>query len=100
MELIDNIVGAGPATSNGFFQAYYLSLLRDTFYVLTDPDHRSGFKMQSLVLARLFRLVENGDIQAPLFDTNSVQDANMTNARYVAEYSATLLKNAFPHLSK
>ena len=42
VELIDNVVAAGPATSNGFFQAYYLSLLQDMFFVLTDTDHKSG----------------------------------------------------------
>lgn len=42
VELIDNIVAAGPSISNGFFQAYYLSLLQDMFFVLTDTDHKSG----------------------------------------------------------
>ena len=42
VELIDNVVAAGPNTSNGFFQAYYLPLLSDMFFVLTDADHKSG----------------------------------------------------------
>ena len=116
VELIDNVVAAGPATSNGFFQAYYLSLLQDMFFVLTDTDHKSGqslsssahrtefdngslagFKNQSTVLAKLFRLIEGGDIQAPLYDPATV-DPSMTNGKYVAEYCANLLKTAFPHL--
>ncbi|GAA5938664.1 exportin CRM1 [Sporobolomyces koalae] len=95
VELIDNVVAAGPNTSNGFFQAYYLPLLSDMFFVLTDADHKSGFKSTALVLARLFRLVETGDIQVPL-------DPSVTsapgNAAFVAEHSANLLKQAFPHL--
>ncbi|GAA5997714.1 hypothetical protein JCM5350_008026 [Sporobolomyces pararoseus] len=95
VELIDNVVAAGPNTSNGFFQAYYLPLLSDMFFVLTDADHKSGFKSTALVLARLFRLVENGDIQVPL-------DPSVTsapgNSAFVAEHSANLLKQAFPHL--
>ncbi|KAI5478418.1 exportin-1 [Pseudohyphozyma bogoriensis] len=97
VELIDNIVAAGPATSNGFFQAYFLSLLQDMFFVLTDTDHKSGFKSITTVLAKMFRLVESGDIQAPLFDP-STHDPSMTNPKFVAEYCATLLKSAFPHL--
>lgn len=92
VELIDNVVGAGPATSNGFFQAYYLALLQDMFFVLTDADHKSGFKSTALVLARLFKLVEQGDIQVPL------DPAAPSNPAFVAEYTANLLKSAFPHL--
>jgi len=116
VELIDNVVAAGPNTSNGFFQAYYLPLLSDMFFVLTDADHKSGtllsfsislsiaqlicssaigFKSTALVLARLIRLVETGDIQVPL-------DPSVTsapgNSAFVAEHSANLLKQAFPHL--
>lgn len=92
VELIDNVVAAGPATSNGFFQAYYLALLQDMFFVLTDADHKSGFKSTARVLARLFKLVEQGDIQVPL------DPAAPSNPAFVAEYTANLLKSAFPHL--
>ncbi|GAA5943651.1 hypothetical protein JCM10213_008936 [Rhodosporidiobolus nylandii] len=92
VELIDNVVAAGPATSNGFFQAYYLALLQDMFFVLTDADHKSGFKSTALVLARLFKLVEQGDIQVPL------DPSATSNPQFVAEYTANLLKSAFPHL--
>jgi hypothetical protein len=34
---------------------YYLALLQDMFFVLTDADHKSGFKSTALVLARLFK---------------------------------------------
>ncbi|GAA5876659.1 hypothetical protein JCM1840_000754 [Sporobolomyces johnsonii] len=92
VELIDNVVAAGPNTSNGFFQAYYLALLQDMFFVLTDADHKSGFKSTALVLARLVKLVEQGDIQVPL------DPSAASNPAFVAEYSANLLKSAFPHL--
>ncbi|ORY88611.1 CRM1 C terminal-domain-containing protein [Leucosporidium creatinivorum] len=96
VELIDNIVMAGPTTSNGFFQAYFLSILENCFFILTDADHKSGFKSTSIVLARLFRLVESGDIQAPLYDPSTT--AASGNPQYVADYCADLLKRAFPHL--
>ncbi|GAA6063912.1 hypothetical protein JCM10212_003018 [Sporobolomyces blumeae] len=95
VELIDNVVAAGPNTSNGFFQAYYLGLLQDMFFVLTDADHKSGFKSTALVLARLIKLVEQGDIQVPL-DPSVTSAAG--NSAFVAEYSANLLKSAFSHL--
>lgn len=50
---------------------------------LAPADHKSGFKSTSIVLARLFRLVESGDIQAPLYDPSTT--AASGNPQYVAE---------------
>ncbi|KAK4704590.1 exportin-1, partial [Phenoliferia sp. Uapishka_3] len=85
LELIDNVVNAGPDVSNPFFEAYYLSILQDMFFVLTDPDHKSGFKMVSTVLAKLFNLVGTGQMASI--------DPNAVNA-----YSVNLLTSAFPHM--
>jgi exportin-1 len=58
----------------------------------------TGFKMQSQLLMRLYQLVESNTLQAPIFDPASVPDAAMTNQVFLREFSASLLKNAFPHL--
>ena len=73
-------------------------MLGDVFFVLTDADHKSGFKMQALLLARLVSLVESGAVQAPLFDPAQVSDPNMNNTVFLKGYIADLLKNAFPHV--
>jgi exportin-1 len=57
-----------------------------------------GFKMQSQFLMRLYQLVESNTLQAPIFDPASVPDPTMTNQVFLREFSASLLKNAFPHL--
>ena len=95
---MNNFASADPAVANAFFQQYFLSIMQDIFYVLTDTDHKSGFKLQSLLLARMFQLVETNQIQAPLFDPASVPDPNITNSAYVKEYCTNLLRNAFPHM--
>jgi len=100
LEIINNFAGADPQIANQFFQQYYLSILQDTFFVLTDADHKSGFKLQSLLLARMVQLVATDQLQAPLFDPAVVNDANMTNAKFVRDYTANLLKSAFPHASR
>jgi exportin-1 len=93
LEIIHNFAGAAePAVSNAFFQQYYLSILQDVFFVLTDADHKSGFKMQSVLLARMFQLVELDVIQIPLFNPSQ------PNAAGLKEYCANLLKTAFPHV--
>jgi exportin-1 len=97
LEIINNFSSADPQIANQFFQQYYLSILQDTFFVLTDADHKSGFKLQSLLLARMVQLVATDGIHAPLFDPAVVNDPNMTNSKFVRDYTANLLKSAFPH---
>lgn len=100
LEIINNFAAAEAQIANQFFQQYYLSILQDIFFVLTDADHKSGFKLQSLLLARMVQLVSTDAIQAPLFDPAVVNDSNMTNAKFVRDYTANLLKSAFPHASR
>ena len=100
LEIINNFASADAQIANQFFQQYYLSILQDTFFVLTDADHKSGFKLQSLLLARMVQLVATDAIHAPLFDPAVVNDANMTNAKFVRDYTANLLKSAFPHAAR
>ena len=98
LEVINNFAGAEIAVSNAFFQQYFLSIMQDIFFVLTDTDHKSGFKLQSMVLARMFQLVESGHITVPLFDPAAVPDPTMSNSTFLKEYTANLLKSAFPHV--
>ena len=100
LEVINNFSTADPQVSNQFFQQYFLSIMQDVFFVLTDTDHKSGFKLQSMVLARLFQLVLTGAIGVPLFDPSTVPDPNISNSVFLQEYTANLLKNAFPHLQQ
>jgi exportin-1 len=57
----------------------------------------TGFKLQGILLARLFQLVETNQIEAPLFDP-AVTDPSMTNQKYLRQFCADLLTNAFPHV--
>jgi exportin-1 len=94
LEVVNNFAGAAdPAVSTAFFQQYFLSVVQDVFFVLTDTDHKSGFKLQSVLLARMFQLVELNMIHAPLFDPSQT-----SNAVFLREYCANLLKTAFPHV--
>jgi exportin-1 len=41
-ELIVNISRTDPNIAGAFYRSYYLSILQDIFFVLTDRDHKSG----------------------------------------------------------
>ncbi|CAK5283617.1 unnamed protein product [Mycena citricolor] len=95
LEVIDNFTSSPPEIKNPFFQAYFLSIVQDILFVLTDTDHKSGFRMQTTVLARLFELVDpsgNG-IQVALFD------GGKGNMEGLQEYINGLLTSAFPHVA-
>ena len=100
LEVVNNFAAAETDVANAFFQQYFLSVTQDIFYVLTDADHKSGFKLQTMLLARMFQLVELNQIQAPLFDRNAVPDPNMTNSLFLKEYCSNLLISTFPHMHR
>jgi exportin-1 len=97
-ELLVNVRETDVTIAGAFYQSYYLSILQDIFFVLTDRDHKSGFKGQTEVLARLFQLVSNNMIRVPLYNPSQVSDPNTSNADFLRDYVSTLLQNAFPHL--
>lgn len=98
LELINNIAAAPENIANAFYQSFYLALLQDVFFVLTDSDHKSGFRMQSVILARMFNLVETNAIRAPLYTPQQVPDATTSNAVFLRNFVVKLLQAAFPHL--
>lgn len=100
LEVVNNFASAESQVSNAFFQQYFLSIMQDIFYVLTDTDHKAGFKLQSMLLARMFQLVETNKISVPLFDPATVTDSSISNSLFLREYTANLLKSAFPHVQK
>lgn len=42
IELMDNMVEAPLETSNVFFQQFFIPIMQDVFFVLTDSDHKAG----------------------------------------------------------
>jgi exportin-1 len=42
LSLLENIENVNGAQSNEFYSKFYIPLLQDIFYVLSDADHRSG----------------------------------------------------------
>lgn len=99
LEVVNNFAAAAePNVTTMFFQQYFTNIVQDTFFVLTDADHKSGFKLQSALLARMFQLVQTGVLQAPLFDPSTVPNPAMTNTQFLHEYTVQLLQSAFTHV--
>jgi exportin-1 len=103
LELITNVAETDVQTSNMFFQQFFLPILQDVFFVLTDTDHKAGFKSQSLLLARMFYLVNPADgtqpkIQGPVYPPSNETPVGTSNKDYLATFVGELLRSAFPNL--
>lgn len=102
-ELINNIAEKTDVqTSNAFFNQFFVPILQDVFFVLTDPDHKAGFKIQSQLLQRMFYLVDPADntplkIQGPIYQADQAQ-AGISNKEFLANFVGNLLQNAFSNL--
>jgi len=96
-ELITNMSETDPQTCNAFFQSFYTTILQDVFFVLTDSDHKAGFKSQSMLLAKMFWLVDSGKLQGPIYSPD-MAPAGTPNREFLKNFVGNLLSNAFPNL--
>ncbi|KAK2070730.1 hypothetical protein P8C59_005204 [Phyllachora maydis] len=104
LELISNIAEKTDVqTCNAFFNQFFITILQDVFFVLSDQDHKAGFKTQSMLLMRMIYFVHPADgspakIQGPIYQADQAQ-AGTSNRDFLAQFVSTLLQNAFPNLT-
>lgn len=87
-----------PEAAQSFYQTYYIMILQHIFSVVTDTSHTAGLTKHAGILSHMFSIAENNGITVLLYDPNQVQNPSMNNELYIKEYTAALLKQAFPHL--
>jgi len=95
LNLILKNVNTDQNIANQFYQCYYMSLLQDIMYVITDGFHKSGFKLQSNILSLLFQVVATDYVTVPL-DSNQT----ISNKEYIYQYMVDALSKSFNTLSK
>lgn len=92
-ELLTKVV-SNQEIANVFFQNFYMPILQDTFFVLTDSLHKSGFYKQALIIMRLISVVENDIFEGTLSEEVS------SNKEFVIEYLSDALVKLFPNTNK
>lgn len=97
-ELISNMAETDPQICNTFFQNFFTTILQDVYFVLTDSDHKSGFKSQAQLLAKMFWLVESNKLQGPIY-LPEMAPAGTPNREFLRQFVGNLLTNAFPNLT-
>ncbi|CAD6626570.1 BJ4_G0042940.mRNA.1.CDS.1 [Saccharomyces cerevisiae] len=99
LDLVKNIERMGNVPfANEFHKNYFFIFVSETFFVLTDSDHKSGFSKQALLLMKLISLVYDNKISVPLYQEAEVPQGT-SNQVYLSQYLANMLNNAFPHLT-
>jgi exportin-1 len=97
-ELISNMAETDPQICNTFFENFFTTILQDVFFVLTDSDHKSGFKSQATLLAKMFWLVESNKLQGPIY-TLELAPQGTPNREFLRQFVGNLLTTAFPNLT-
>jgi exportin-1 len=97
VDLLNNVSKCEIRVANQFYADYYVNLLQDLFFVLTSTSHKSGFKLQSMILLQMFQLNKNNSITVPLYDAASFPNVT-SNQQYISSFLSDMLKSAFPHL--
>ncbi|KRT80563.1 hypothetical protein AMK59_8089 [Oryctes borbonicus] len=92
LKLLQNVEQHEQAAPS-FYQTYLTDILQHVFSVVTDTSHTAGLSMHASILAYIFSLVEANRINCQLGPTTA------DNVLFVQEFTATLLRSAFPHLT-
>lgn len=58
LEMLNNISVERTEVSSAFYQSYFLSLLQDIFFVLTDSMHKSGENLQRSIRNHIISTIQ------------------------------------------
>eukprot|EP00039_Didymoeca_costata_P002026 m.57045 g.57045 ORF g.57045 m.57045 type:complete len:1070 (+) comp11077_c0_seq2:252-3461(+) len=94
-EIVNKVSTTDASFSQPFYSKYFLMIMESIFSVMTDSLHYSELKDHTLILCKLFCLLEEGQVVSPLNAENPSQD----NREFVQEYIGNKLHSAFPDLN-
>jgi exportin-1 len=105
-ELLQNVSNNPMNIRDGFYAQFILLIFHEVFSILTDRLHKSGFKLQVMILKHLFDSITLHGINQPLVSEATPpppsSSANLAdyNRTLIYEKISSLLAEAFPNLSK
>jgi len=79
---------------NQFYSIYYMVIMQDVLFVLTDSLHKNGFKRQAQILYILLQVIENNFLTVQL-----TQDP-INNKEYVYGNVVNMLSSNFTNITK
>ncbi|ODQ78581.1 hypothetical protein BABINDRAFT_162786 [Babjeviella inositovora NRRL Y-12698] len=98
-DMLANVANCGDENfANAFYSSFYLPILSDTFFVITDSGHQAAFKLQAQLLSHLIALVERNAIKVPLYQASDAPQGT-SNAEYIKNFLGTTLLSNFTQLN-
>lgn len=99
IELTEKISGE-PSVCSMFFESFYTLIIRETFGIMTDCFHLSGFKLQTKIIQRLLSLVEQNLISVNLkLEVGGSAHQSSSNKEFVTGFLQEHLMGNFPNLN-
>lgn len=93
LEMLRNLDGLADIAQQ-FYVQFLLSLLHETFSVLTDKEHEPGFKLQCEILQHMVSRVEQGMPAQSLF--NAAENPGVTdNRQFIRAHLFNMLSEGF-----
>ncbi|KAJ3874543.1 Crm1-F1 [Lentinula edodes] len=104
-EILEAFSSSSPEVAevaHAFYSQYFLVIVQEIFYVMTDSEHKSGFSLQVSVLARMFKIVNETGMPVEVLNPTAnvitgTSTSNMTT-EFFQNYCVKLLSSAFPHV--
>ena len=96
---LNDRVSTNPHVCTIFYQSFYTFIAEETFMVLSDCRHLSGFKLQCQILQQLINLVDKNLIKQPI-NAQGTPHQCQTNQEYVVSMLIDKILGTFPNLNK
>ncbi|KAJ4470240.1 CRM1 C terminal-domain-containing protein [Lentinula aciculospora] len=95
LEILDSFSSSSTEVAQAFYGQYFLTIVQEIFYVMTDSEHKSGFSLQALILSRMFKIVNESGMPVEVLDPAG---SGGTTREFFQNYCVKLLSSAFPHV--
>mmetsp|Transcript_16595 Transcript_16595/g.40875 ORF Transcript_16595/g.40875 Transcript_16595/m.40875 type:complete len:1055 (-) Transcript_16595:408-3572(-) len=96
VEMLENFANSNAAPQ--FYKGYYMSVLKEILKVLLDTFHKLGFSLHTLILQKLFSIVQSGQMPMPLW--NPKQGNFQNNVQFVQQSVVQLIGNSFKTVTR
>ncbi|KAF9072352.1 CRM1 C terminal-domain-containing protein [Rhodocollybia butyracea] len=97
IEILEAFASSSPEVAQAFYSQYFLTIVQEIFYVMTDSEHKSGFSLQALVLSKMFKIAIEGNLPVSVLDADPA-NASISSKEFFQGYCVKLLSGAFPHV--
>jgi exportin-1 len=100
LELVSKI-SQEKSVCTPFFENFYTLILKETFSVMTDCFHMSGFKLQVKIIQNLLQIIERNLVEVALkLNPGDQSHSSPSNKDFVMQFIKQFTQQEFPNLNE